>query len=97
VGLIWVCSWFRGHLYLWVLICVCVTSKNISITEDVYMMLSRLRLEGESFSDAIRRLAGRGRLVECAGLWAGMPGEEYEAIRAGALRAGLPLQWKSTG
>ena len=72
---------------MWVLICICVTSKNISITEDVYEMLSRLRLDGESFSDAIRRLAKRGRLVECAGLWAGLPAEEYEAIRAGALKA----------
>ena len=64
-----------------------MTSKNISITEDVYEMLSRLRLDGESFSDAIRRLAGRSRLVECAGLWAGLPEEEIEAIRAGALKA----------
>jgi len=64
-----------------------VTSKNISITEDVYEMLSRLKLEGESFSDAIRRLAKRNRIVECAGLWAGMSDEEYEAIRSGSLRA----------
>jgi predicted CopG family antitoxin len=64
-----------------------VTSKNISITEDVYEILSKLRLEGESFSDAIRRLAGRGRIVECAGLWANLPEEEFEEIRAGALKA----------
>ena len=64
-----------------------MTSRNISITEDVYEMLSRLRLEGESFTDVIRRLVRRGRVVECAGLWAEMPEEEFEAIRAGALRA----------
>jgi predicted CopG family antitoxin len=64
-----------------------VTSKNISITEDVYDMLSKLKLEDESFSDAIRRLAKRSRLVECAGLWAGMSDEEYEAVRGGALKA----------
>ena len=64
-----------------------MTSKNISITEDVYDMLSRLKLEGESFSDAIRRLAKRNRLSECAGLWADMSDEEYEAIRGGSLRA----------
>jgi predicted CopG family antitoxin len=64
-----------------------VTSKNISITEDVYHMLSRLKLEGESFSDAIRRLAKRGKLSECAGLWADLPEEEYLAIRDGVSRA----------
>jgi len=64
-----------------------VTSKNISITEDVYEMLSRLKLEGESFSDAIRRLARRSRLSECAGLWSDMSDEEYEAVRGGALKA----------
>jgi len=64
-----------------------VTSKNISITEDVYEMLSRLKLEGESFSDAIRRLAKRNRIVECAGLWADMSDEEYEAIRSGSVKA----------
>jgi predicted CopG family antitoxin len=64
-----------------------VTSKNISITEDVYEMLSRLKLEGESFSDAIRRLAKRNQLSECAGLWADMSDEEYETIRNSSLRA----------
>jgi len=64
-----------------------VTSKNISITEDVYEMLSRLKLEGESFSDAIRRLAKRNRIIECAGLWADMGDEEYEAIRGGSVKA----------
>ena len=64
-----------------------MTSKNISITEDVYEMLSRLKLEGESFSDAIRRLAKRNRLSECGGLWADMSDEEYEAIRGGVLKA----------
>jgi predicted CopG family antitoxin len=64
-----------------------VTSKNISITEDVYEMLSRLKLEGESFSEAIRRLARRSRLSECAGSWTDMSNEEYEAIRGSALKA----------
>jgi predicted CopG family antitoxin len=64
-----------------------VTSKNISLTEDVYEMLSKLKLEGESFSDAIRRLAKRNRLSECAGLWADMDDEEYQAIRSGSLKA----------
>ncbi|MFP3952303.1 MAG: antitoxin VapB family protein [Candidatus Bathyarchaeia archaeon] len=59
-------------------------SKNISITEDVYEMISKLKLEGESFSDVIRRLAERGRIEECAGLWSDMPDKEFQAIRDAA-------------
>ena len=62
-------------------------SKNISITEDVYEMLSRLRLEVESFSDAIRRLVKRGSISECAGLWEDMEEGEVEAIRDGVSTA----------
>ena len=75
------------EFYVCVFICICVTSKNISVSEDVYNMLVRLRLEGESFSDVIRRLVKRRRISECAGLWADMGDEEYEAIRGGSLRA----------
>jgi len=57
-----------------------MTSKNISVTEDVYDLLSKMKLEGESFSDAIRRLAGRRRLVDCAGLWSDVSEEEMEAF-----------------
>lgn len=58
-----------------------MTSKNISITEDVYHLLSRMKLEGESFSDAIRRLAERRSLEENAGLWSHLPEEEMDAFR----------------
>jgi len=61
--------------------CICMTSKNISITEDVYEMLSKLKLEGESFSDVIRRLTERGRIEECAGLWSDMPDSEFQNIK----------------
>ncbi len=71
------------YVYLWVHICICVTSKNISITNDVYEILTKLKLEGESFSDTIRRLAKRGNLTECAGLWADMSDDEYRALVGG--------------
>lgn len=58
-----------------------MTSKNISITEDVYDLLSMMKLEGESFSDAIRRLAARRSLKENAGLWSHLPEEEMDAFR----------------
>lgn len=76
-----------------------MTSKTISITEDVYDVLFQLRLEGESFSDTIRRLAKRDKLSECAGLWADLPEEEFEAIRDGLLEArkGLDKSMRRAG
>lgn len=59
-------------------------SKNISITEEVYSLLSNMKLEGESFSDVISRLAkARGKLIECAGLWSDMSSGELGEIKAG--------------
>lgn len=43
-----------------------------------------MKLEGESFSDIIRRLAKRGSLAECAGLWADMPNAESRALMEAA-------------
>ena len=45
-------------------------TKTISITEDVYDELVRLKRPEESFSGELRRLAsGKGKISECAGLW----------------------------
>lgn len=57
-------------------------TKTISVTEDVYETLKRMKLEGESFSDTIRHLAGRGILSECAGLWSDMSEEDFKKINA---------------
>jgi predicted CopG family antitoxin len=57
-----------------------VTSKNISLTNDAYELLKKMKLGEESFSDTIRRLAKRRRLSDCAGLWADIPDDEMEAI-----------------
>ena len=67
------------------LYCVCVhrcmTTKTLSVTEDVYLTLKRMKLEGESFSDTIRRLTERGSIAECAGLWGDMTDEEERKIK----------------
>ena len=61
-----------------------LVSKNISITEDVYDLLSKMKLEGESFSDTIARLVkGGGKLSDCAGLWSDMDEEELREIITG--------------
>lgn len=57
--------------------------KTISLTEESYNLLSNMKLEGESFSDAVARLAAGGKLGECAGLWGDMSGEEFEEVVTG--------------
>jgi predicted CopG family antitoxin len=42
-------------------------AKNIAVSDDVYELLSRLKLPNESFSDTIKRLAKKPRLSEIAG------------------------------
>ena len=58
-----------------------MTSRNISITDDAYQILLKMKLKDESFSGTIRRLARRGRISDCAGLWSDLPREDVEAIK----------------
>ncbi|MCS4542458.1 MAG: antitoxin VapB family protein [Euryarchaeota archaeon] len=61
-----------------------MTSKTISITKEVYELLLKLKLKGESFSETIARLAKKGgKLSECAGLWSDMSEEEIQEIKTG--------------
>lgn len=51
-----------------------MTTKTITIMEDAYNLLNRLKKKDESFSDVIRELARNRRgsveaVLECAGLW----------------------------
>ncbi len=57
-------------------------TKTISITEDVYEELSKLKRPQESFSDELRRLASsKGKISECAGLWANlMTKDEMDSV-----------------
>lgn len=64
-----------------------MTSKTISVSEDVYSLLKRMKLRGESFSSTIRRLAKGRRIGECGGLWSDLPDSALEEIRAGVLEA----------
>jgi len=58
-----------------------VTSKNISISEEVYRLLSLAKLEDESFSDVIRRLVKKSNLSSSAGLWSDLSEEELFLLR----------------
>jgi len=57
-----------------------MTSKTISVSEDAYDLLKKMKLKGESFTETIRRLAKRRRIADCAGLWSDVPEEEMNAI-----------------
>jgi predicted CopG family antitoxin len=46
-----------------------MTSKTISVTLDVYDLLKKMRLPGESFGDTIARLC-KGKTSESLYLWA---------------------------
>jgi len=56
-------------------------SKTISVSEDAYDLLKKMKLNGESFTETIRRLAKRRSLTDCAGLWSDVPDEEMEAVK----------------
>jgi predicted CopG family antitoxin len=62
-------------------ICIHMTSKNISITEDVYNRLLKIKKDDESFSELFLRLLKiqNVRLEHCFGAW-NLSEEEKEDI-----------------
>ena len=64
-----------------------MTSKTISVSEDVYNLLKKMKLEKESFSQTIRRLVKDRRISDCAGLWLDLPDTAIEEIKAGVMEA----------
>ena len=53
------------------------------MTDDVYELLTKMKLKNESFSDTIRRLAKRRDLTDCAGAWSDVSEEEMRAFDEG--------------
>jgi len=53
--------------------------KSVRLTEDVYEMLERRKRPGESFSEAVERLARERPVSDLAGLFSD---EDVESIRA---------------
>ena len=60
-----------------------MTSRNISVTDDVYELLTKMKLKNESFSDTIRRLAKRRDLTEYASVWSDVSVGEMKAFEVG--------------
>ena len=58
-----------------------MTTKTITIMDDAYKLLIRNKMKKESFSDVIRRgFSKKGKISECAGLWADMTDEQFEGM-----------------
>ncbi len=64
-----------------------MASKTISVTQEVYDLLSRFKLPHESFGDAIKRLCEEKTAVSLyewvinRSLWSDMSEEEYKQIK----------------
>ncbi len=65
-----------------------MTSKTISITNEVYNLLIKLKLPGESFGDTIKRICNEklaSHLINWINdktLWSDMDAEEYQEFQA---------------
>jgi predicted CopG family antitoxin len=46
-----------------------MATKTLTITEEAYKRLAMRKKENESFSDVINRLAGKGSILEFAGMF----------------------------
>lgn len=57
-----------------------MATKTVRLDEEAYERLRNRKREGESFSDAVKRLAGERSLVEVAGIWEGETDELREAV-----------------
>jgi len=56
-------------------------AKTIAVADEVYEMLAKEKRPGESFSDVLRRWhRTKGSLMDCFGLLADMPEEEFRKM-----------------
>ncbi len=55
--------------------------KTISLRDEVYENLVKIKSKNESFSDVISRLMRKRSLLDFAGRWADIPEEEIEEIK----------------
>jgi len=71
-----------------------MTTKTISIMEDVYERIKAIKSSNESFSDALRKLTNKGSIMEFAGAWNNISEEEAKKIekKISELRKGNRLK-----
>ncbi|MBU7045215.1 MAG: antitoxin VapB family protein [Theionarchaea archaeon] len=54
--------------------------KTISLRDDVYESLVKMKRKNESFSDVISRLMYKRSILDFAGRWADIPEEKIEEL-----------------
>ncbi len=59
-----------------------MTTKTISIMDDVYERIKTLKAPGESFSDILRRITSKVDIMEFAGSWKDITDEELKKIES---------------
>ena len=60
-----------------------MSAKTVALDSEAYEMLRRHRRNGETFSEAVKRLSGRRRsILEFAGSWRDMPPEDLAKLRS---------------
>lgn len=60
-----------------------MAAKTVALDSEAYEMLRRQRRSGETFSEAVKRLAGpRRSILDFAGIWRDIPRSELAQIRA---------------
>lgn len=58
-------------------------AKTVALDPVAYEILRKAKLDGESFSDAVKNLAGKRRsIMEFAGAWSDVPAGTWESQRA---------------
>lgn len=71
-------------------------TKTISLSDEAYDILKRMKTGKESFSDTIKKLAGRGKLSEVLDIYPEIMDKEYEKS-AKELRKKIDARLKDMG
>jgi predicted CopG family antitoxin len=57
-------------------------TKTVALDQEAYALLRRAKQDGKSFSDVVKRLAGKGRkMMDFAGAWSDVPEGAWETMR----------------
>ena len=60
-----------------------MAAKTVALDAEAYELLRRQRRSGVTFSQAVKRIAGRRKsILEFAGMWQDIPDEDFQKIRA---------------
>lgn len=60
-----------------------MAAKTIAVDEEAYALLHAQKKPGESFSEVVKRLAGKRRpLTDFVGIWKDMPEADFRQIDA---------------